>query len=122
MTTLVMGIHSTLIYLVTSCPTPHGVWETLKTQNERNTHANKLFLKRQYFTSNTKQGQSIQDNLKCMKEISDKLAALGSAVAEEEQVVALLISFPPSYETLVTALEAKGEDPVPSLCSASSCE
>ena len=46
MTTLVMGIHSSLIFLVTSCSTPHGVWETLKTQLEINTLANKLFLKR----------------------------------------------------------------------------
>jgi len=38
------------------------------------------------------------------------LAALGSPVAEEEQVVALLISLPPSYATLVTAMEAKGDD------------
>jgi len=45
-----------------------------------------------------------------MKEITDKLAALGSAVAEEEQVVALLISLSPSYQTLVTALEAKVDD------------
>jgi len=45
-----------------------------------------------------------------MKKISDKPAALGSAVAEEEQVVALLISLPPSYATLVSAMEAKGDD------------
>ena len=57
-----------------------------------------------------KEGQAIQDHLKCMKEISDKLAALGSAVAEEEQVVAMLIGLPPRYGTLVTDLEAKGED------------
>ena len=31
-----------------------------------------------------KEGHSIQDHLKCIKEISDKLAALGSAVVEEE--------------------------------------
>ena len=105
-----MGIHSSLIYLVTSCSTPHGVWETLKTQFERNALANKLFLERQYFTIKIKEGQSVRDHLKCMKEITDKLAALRSAVAEEEQVVALLISLPPSYEMLVTALEAKGED------------
>ena len=58
-----------------------------------------------------KEGQSMQGNLTCIKEKSDKLAALvGSAVAEEEQAAALLISLPPSYETLVTALEVKGED------------
>ena len=110
MATLVVGIHSKLIYLVTSCTTPKDVWDTLRGQFERNTFANKMFLKRQYFTTKMSEGQSVQDHLKCMKEISDKLAALGSAVAEEEQVVALLISLPPSYQTLVTALEAKGDD------------
>ena len=69
-----------------------------------------MFLKRQYFATKMSEGQSVQDHLKFMKEISDKLAALGSAVAEEEQVVALLVSLPPSYQTLVTALEAKGDD------------
>ena len=110
MATLVMGIKANLIYLVTSCTTPKDVWDTLRAQFERNTMANKLFLKRQYFTTKMREGNSVQDHLKCMKEISDKLAALGSAVAEEEQVVALLISLPPSYATLVTALEAKGDE------------
>ena len=110
MATLVVGIHAKLIYLVTSCVTPKEVWDTLKGQFERNTFANKMFLKRQYFTTKMSEGQLVQDHLKSMKEITDKLAALGSAVAEEEQVVALLISLPPSYQTLVTALEAKGED------------
>jgi len=110
MATLVVGIHSKLIYLVTSCTTPQDVWDTLRGQFERNTFANKMFLKRQYFTTKMSEGQSVQDHLKCMKEITDKLAALGSAVGEEEQVVALLISLPPSYQTLVTALEAKGDD------------
>ena len=36
--------------------------------------------------------------------------ALGSEVPEEEQVVALLISLARSYKTLVTDLEAKGDD------------
>ena len=110
MGTLVMGIQSNLIYLVTSCTTPKDLWDTLKAQFERNTLANKLFLKRQYFTTKMKEGQSVQDHFKNMKEIVDKLAALGSEVAEEEQVVALLISLPSSYTTLVTGLEAKGDE------------
>ena len=110
MATLVMGINPNLIYLVTSCNAPKEVWDTLKAQFERNTLANKLLLKRQYFTTKMREGQSVQDHLRCMKEISDKLAALGSPVAEEEQVVALLISLPASYSTLVTAMEAKGDD------------
>ena len=87
------------------------MWDTLKAQFERNTLANKLLLKRDYFTRKMQEGQqTVQEHLKGMKEITDQLAALDSAVAEDEQVIALLISLPPSYDSLVTALTAKGED------------
>ena len=57
------------------------------------------------------EGQSVQDHPKSMKEISDKLAALGSAVAEEEKVVSLLLSvFHVVMTCFVIALEAKGDD------------
>ena len=56
-----------------------------------------------FFTTKMKERQLVQDHLRHMKKISDELAALGSAVAEEEQVVALLTSISPSYTTLVTA-------------------
>ena len=46
-------------------------------------------------------------HLKEMKEITDKLASIG---APEDQVVTLLGSLPPSYSTLVTALEARVDD------------
>eukprot|EP00795_Rhopilema_esculentum_P015808 gene15808-biopygen5218 len=42
MATLVMGIQSNLIYLVTSCETPKDLWDTLKAYFERDTIANKL--------------------------------------------------------------------------------
>jgi len=43
-----------------------------------------------------------------MKEITDKLASIGALISEEEQVVTLLGSLPPSFLTVVTALEAHG--------------
>jgi len=45
-----------------------------------------------------------------MKELTDKLAAIGAPISEEDQVVTLLGSLPPSYATLVTALEACVDD------------
>ena len=45
--------------------------------------------------------------LREMKEITDKLASIGAEVAEEDQVVTLLGSLPPSFSGLVTALEAR---------------
>ena len=45
-----------------------------------------------------------------MKEITDRLAAIGSPISEEDQVVTLLGSLPSSYSTLVMALEARVDD------------
>ena len=44
-----------------------------------------------------------------MKELTDRLAAIGAPISEEGQVVTLLKSLPKSYPTLVTALEARSD-------------
>ena len=46
-------------------------------------------------------------HIKTMKELTDRLAAINTPIAEEDQVVTLLGSLPPSCSTLVTALEAR---------------
>ena len=52
----------------------------------------------------------MQQNLKNMKVLTDKLAAIGEQIGEEDQVVTLLGSLPQKYATLVTALEARVDD------------
>ena len=39
--------------------------------------------------------------------MTDRLAAIKAPIAEEDKVVTLFGSLPPSYSTLVTALEAR---------------
>ena len=47
--TLVMMIAPSQLYLITSCTTPSQAWSALKKHFERESLANKLFLKKQYF-------------------------------------------------------------------------
>ena len=54
-----------------------------------------------------KEGTSIEKHLKHMKELTDRLAAIGAPIDEEDQVVTLLGSLPMGYSTLVTALESR---------------
>ena len=72
--------------------------------------ANKLFLKKKYFRTEMKDGTSMEAHLKHTKEITDNLAAIGSPINEEDQVVTLLGSLPQSFSTIVTALEARADD------------
>ena len=104
---VVLNVSTPQLYLITSCQTPKEAWTTLKGHFERDTLANKLFLKKKYFRCEMKEGNSLTEHLKQMKELTDQLAAIGAVIEEEDQIVTLLGSLPPSYATIVTALETK---------------
>ena len=55
------------------------------------------------FRTEMKEGTSIETYLKHMKELTDKLAAIGAPIEEKDQVVTLLGSLPTSYCTLVSS-------------------
>ena len=57
-----------------------------------------------------KESTSVDQHLKHMKDITDKLAAIGAPISEEDQVVTLLGSLPRSCATLVTAIETRMDD------------
>ena len=105
-----MSIDSDLIYLMTECQTPKEIWNKLKLRFERDTTANKLFLKRQFFSMKLKESDSLHEHLRKMKVITDQLATIKAPTPEDEHIVALLLSLPHSYDTLVTALAAKGDE------------
>ena len=102
-----MSMESSQLYLVTSFEEPVGAWKALGDHFERDTLVNKLMLKKQYFRMEMKEGTSMEEHIKRMKELTDRLAALNAPVTEEDQVVTLLGSLPSSYSNLVTALEAR---------------
>ena len=108
--TIALSISTDLIYLISDTEDPATAWKKLKNHFERDTLANKLFLKKQYFRSTMQEGADISDHLKYMKGLADKLSAINAPIAEEDQVVALLGSLPESFATLVTALEARVDD------------
>ena len=105
--TMVMSVSSSQLYLITSYEEPRRAWTALRNHFERDTLVNKLILKKQYFRMEMTEGTSMEAHIKTMKELTDRLAAINAPIAEEDQVVTLLGSLPPSYSTLVTALEAR---------------
>lgn len=107
---LVLSTSASQLYLITDKEDPNEVWETLKAHYKPKTIANKLFLKRSYFRCEMSEGTNIESHLKNMKELTDKLAAINAPISEEDQIVTLLGSLPPSYQTIVTALEARIDD------------
>jgi hypothetical protein len=104
---IVLSIEPSQLYLITTFDDPRDAWRALKGHYDRQTVANKLFLKRSFFRAEMDEGSTVEQHLKKMKELTDKLSAVGAEVSEEDQVVTLLGSLPSSYATIVTALEAR---------------
>ena len=95
---------------MTSYEHPREAWEALWNHFERDTLANKLFLKKLYFRTEMKEGTSVEAHFKHMKGITNMLAAIRAPISEGNLIVTLFGSLPRSYSTLVTALEALGDD------------
>ena len=104
---IVMNVDSNLLHLISDTEDPAECWKRLRDHFERRTLANKLFLKKRYFRSKMQEGDKLNDHLKRMKELTDQLAAIGSKISDEDQIVTLLGSLPDSYSTIVTALESR---------------
>lgn len=61
---IAMSVSTSQLYLITSCEEPKEAWDALKNHFERETLANKLFLKKQYFRKEMSEGNSIDMHLK----------------------------------------------------------
>ena len=57
-------------------------------------------------TTKLREGESAEQHVRVMKELTDRLAVMGSPVSEEDQAMVLLLSLPPSFGSLVSALAA----------------
>ena len=106
---IILSVDDEVLYLISECSTAQAAWEKLQAHFERDTLANRLFLKKKYFRTVMSENASMESHLKHMKSITDKLAAIKAPVSEEDQVVTLLGSLPEYYDTIVTALEARGD-------------
>ena len=79
--TIVMTISTPQLYLVTSYEHPREAWEALRNHFERDTLANKLFLKKLYFCTEMKEGTSIETHFKHIKGITNMLAAIRTPIS-----------------------------------------
>ena len=61
---IAMSVSTSQLYLITSCEEPRKAWDALKKHFKRETPANKLFLKKQYFRKEMSEGNSIDIHLK----------------------------------------------------------
>ena len=111
LSTIVLAIEPSLLYLIGDPQDPAEVWDKLCDQFQKKTWANKMTLRRRLYSMKLKENEPVQSHVKQIIEIFDELAIIGQPVEEEDRVVHILSSLPESFSMLVTALEASPEVP-----------
>ncbi len=87
------------------CEGPTEAWKTLCNIHETRSLSNILYIRRKFFTCKMQEGEDLLDHIKKVKALADQLACLEVPVRDDDVVMTLLESLPPSYEYVITALE-----------------
>jgi hypothetical protein len=82
------------------------VWEAFCGVHEAKTIGNKLFLQRRFFTIKMQKGDDMLMHINTVKVLADQLRSIKVNIIDEDVYMVLLMSFPPSFDNLVTSLES----------------
>jgi len=79
----VLSISDEVFYLITECETAQKAWEKLQSHFEQDTLANRRYLKKQYFRAVMKNSDSVEDYLKYLKDIINRLTTIKAPVSNK---------------------------------------
>ena len=96
--------------MVRAAETARAAWQKLESHYEIKSLANKLFLRKRYFTASMAESDRMMVHINKMRSLAEQLAAVGAQISEDDQVATLLCSLPDSYSNLIVALESRADD------------
>ena len=92
-----------------SAKNAHDAWSRLEGHYEKKSLANKLFLRRRFFTTMMGEDDDVLEHINKLKTLAEQLDAVGAPVSEDDLVITLLASLSESYQFLITALESRAD-------------
>ncbi|KAF0730464.1 hypothetical protein Ae201684P_021936 [Aphanomyces euteiches] len=104
-----LSLENSQLSMVRSCKTAAEAWKRLEDHYEKKSLANKLYLRKNFFSCEMVEGSDMLKYINEMKTLSEQLEAVGAPVGEEDLVITLLCNLPESYEVLITALESRSD-------------
>eukprot|EP00795_Rhopilema_esculentum_P008820 gene8820-biopygen1729 len=107
--TICLSISDSQLSLVRSANTAGEAWSKLENHYEVKSLANKLFLRKRYFTATMSENDTMMEHVNKMRSLAEQMASVGAQVSEEDQVATLLCSLPDSYNNLIVALESRAD-------------
>uniref|UniRef100_A0AAV1T8D3 Uncharacterized protein n=1 Tax=Peronospora matthiolae TaxID=2874970 RepID=A0AAV1T8D3_9STRA len=104
-----LAMEDSQLPLVRSAKDAYDAWSRLEGHYEKKSLANKLFLRRRFFTTMMGEGDDVLEHINRLKTLVEQLDAVGAPVSEDDLVITLLASLSESYQFLITALESRAD-------------
>jgi hypothetical protein len=108
--TISLSVDDSQIVHIYKCESAKEMWEELQKVHERANLCNKLYLMRKLYQTKLKEDQDMQDYIRSVLETVERLHGIGEEISDFHVAALLLSGLPDSYETLVTALDARPDD------------
>lgn len=102
-----LSVEDSQLMLIKKAKTAHDAWIILKSHFEKDTLGSSVRIMRQICGMKYTMESNISEHIMEMKLLFEKLEAIGEKFSERWLVAMLLSSLPPSFDMLVTALEAR---------------
>ena len=105
-----LSVEDNQIVHICKCESAKDMWDELQKVHERANLSNKLYLMRKLYQTKLRPDQDMQNYIRSALEIVERLRGIGEEILDFHIAVLLLSGLPDSYETLVTALDARPDD------------
>jgi len=108
---IVLAVDPKIYYILGDPKDPQEAWMKIQNQYEGNTFQNRFKLRNQLYHMRLNENEDMNNHIKNMTEIFDKLSVMGESLQEEDKVIHILSSLPKSFNVLVTAIVAQEKVP-----------
>ncbi|MEN7973604.1 MAG: reverse transcriptase domain-containing protein, partial [Verrucomicrobiota bacterium] len=104
---ILLAIEPSLLGLLPDATDPKAVWDSLSSTFQKKSWSNRLWTRRALQKLQLGESGSVSAHITEMVALFQKLAVLGDKLSEEDKVVYLLGSLPPSFENFIEVCEAR---------------
>jgi len=111
LSTIVLAVSPSLLYLLGEPEDPLLVWKKLEGHFQSSSWANHFAIRKRLYSMVMNDGTSVCQHIKNITELFDRLTAVGDTIKEKDRVIILLSSLPRKFDVLITALQSSKEMP-----------
>ena len=105
-----LTLSDSMLENVRDCKTASEMWKSILDVFEKHTLLNKLAARRQFYTAKMLESENVLTFANRIRQLASTLKSMKVTIDDEEMAMALLNGLPERYDSLISALDALGDE------------